>query len=115
MTILQLLTEALADLRASSGFRSFKRDNKNLAPLVEAYLDGGPRPTDAQLGANRYAQAVVGFEDARRLAAVVPTPEEPPEVPPEFDIFDVVVTYGGQLVPTTETGTFRGNTFFVRP
>lgn len=53
----------------------FHRDNPGIAPLVDTYLAGGPRPTDQQLGNNHYALGLVALEDARR--AGLPPPEPP--------------------------------------
>ena len=44
----------------------FHRDNPSLAPLVDAYLAGGARPTDQQLGDNHFARGLVALEEARR-------------------------------------------------
>ncbi len=70
MTALQSVTSAIARDRQSKPFAAFTAQNPGIAPLVIAYLDGGARPTDEQLGLNHYAHARVASEDARRALLV---------------------------------------------
>lgn len=81
MTALNLITDSLEEHRLNEWyFQRFQKDNPVLAPLVIGYLDGGPRPTAEQLGANHYALGLVLAEDARRLLVVPPPDPEPPPV-----------------------------------
>lgn len=94
--IAQTLAEALTEAQANRWYwRAFKRDNKNLAPLVEAYIQGtGDRPTDDQIGSNHYARSLVLVEDARRaLTADVPALHE------ELASYDLVVSVPGEIEP----------------
>lgn len=72
-----LIARSIAEHRLNAWYyKAFQRDNPVLAPKVLAYLDGGERPTDADLGSNHYALGLVLAEDARR-ELVVPEPEPP--------------------------------------
>lgn len=70
--------DPIAEFTATWYYRvPFHRDNPVVAPLVDTYLAGGPRPTDQQLGNNHYALGLVALEDARR-AGLPPTEPPPP-------------------------------------
>lgn len=61
-------------------FQRFKEHNPNLAPKVLDYINGdGVRPTEAELGTNHYARALVKAGDALRKK---PQPDPDPEPTP---------------------------------
>lgn len=90
----QLIADALKQDMASNAYKNFLKTNPNLGPLVDAYLKGGARPSDAQLGTNHYAKARVGSEDARRLLL---GGASAPAVPDALADYDLVVSIAGSL------------------
>lgn len=63
-----VLREALDEHRQGAYYRKFLRDNTNLGPAVDSYIQGiGPRPSEQLLGANHYARGLVLTEDGRRM------------------------------------------------
>jgi len=70
MSALKSITNAIAREKETKPWIAFCNQNQGVAPAVISYLSGGPRPTDAQLGGNKYALARRETEDARRALDV---------------------------------------------
>lgn len=73
MSVVDKISRSLSYDVQSKPWLAFNRDNPGIAPKVVAYLNGGARPTDAELGGNKYALARVYEEDARREAGGPPS------------------------------------------
>ncbi len=114
---LDLITESIEEDRAAQYYGKWVRDNRVLGPLVESYLDGGARPSDAQIGNNRYGRSLVLAEDARR-ELTQEVPEAPVVEPPaNFPLqkfwdagFEMVAIIPGP-VAKTQSGLWHGDAF----
>lgn len=94
MNAAESLAYAIARKKESKPWNAFVNQNPKVAPPVVAYLSGGPRPTDSQLGNNKYALDCVYTEDARRQLTV-----KKPSLPSILDSHgDVFVTVPGPVV-----------------
>lgn len=80
MAPLDKITQSIAEHRLNEWYyERWQRDNKVEAPKVITYLDGGARPTDAEV-LTHYGKGLLLAEDARRELTDVPEPV------PSFDI-----------------------------
>lgn len=105
--VLAIVGESLDEHQLNKNYyEKFLRDNKVLAPKVVAYIDDfGPRPTDAEIGANHYAKALVLARDAMiKGQGIPPNPEPDPTIWPASYTNGVLGT--GNFLPASRDKKF---------